>query len=60
MRAFSSLLAAATFAALGLATSFALEFTHGVASGDVMPFSVVLLTRVDQAAVLQGEVERLS
>jgi alkaline phosphatase D len=31
-------------------------FTHGVASGDVTPFSAVLWTRVDQAAKLKLEV----
>jgi len=30
-------------------------FTHGVASGDVKPFSAVLWTRVNQEATLQME-----
>jgi alkaline phosphatase D len=34
----------------------AVTFTHGVASGDVTPVSVVLWTRVDQAAALTAEV----
>ena len=61
MRARSSLLAAAMVAALGpAASSFALEFTHGVASGEVTPFSAVLWTRTDGAAVLHVEVERIA
>jgi len=60
MRTLSSLLAAALLAALVPATSFALQFTHGVASGEVTPASAVLWTRTDQAAELQVEVERIS
>jgi alkaline phosphatase D len=47
-------------AVLDSAPSFALQFTHGVASGDVTPFSVVLWTRVDGPAMLRVEVERVS
>ena len=60
MRTFSSLVVAALLTALGPAASSALQFTHGVASGEVTPFSVVLWTRTDGAAVLQVEVERIS
>ncbi len=60
MRTLSSLLAAALFAAVGPTASFALQFTHGVASGEVTPVSVVLWTRTDGAAVLTVEVERIS
>jgi len=60
MRAISSLVVLAMAAALGPAASFALQFTHGVASGEVTPFSVVLWTRLDGPAVLQVEIERIS
>ena len=60
MRALSSLLLAAAVAATVPTTSFALQFTHGVASGEVTPFSAVLWTRTDEAADLQVEVERIS
>ena len=60
MRTLSSLWVAALLTALGPAASSALQFTHGVASGEVTPFSVVLWTRTDGAAVLQVEVERIS
>jgi phosphodiesterase/alkaline phosphatase D-like protein len=60
MGALSSLLLAATLAVLVPASSFALQFTHGVASGEVTPFSAVLWTRTDGAATLVVEVERIS
>jgi phosphodiesterase/alkaline phosphatase D-like protein len=49
-----------TLATLGSTASFAVQFTHGVASGEVTPLSAVLWTRTDGAAVLRVEVERIS
>src|SRR4029450_8547436 len=60
MRTVSSLLAAALLAAFGPAASFALQFTHGVASGEVTPVSVVLWTRTDGEALVTVDVERIS
>ncbi len=51
---------AALWALLGPAASSALEFTHGVASGEVTPSSAVLWTRTDGAAALRVELERIS
>ena len=44
----------------GFRPASALEFTHGVASGEVTPVSAVLWTRTDGAADLVVEVERIS
>ena len=41
---------------LGAQGVLAVTFTHGVASGDVTPFSVLLWTRVDQEVKLTVEV----
>ncbi len=60
MQIFWSLIVVAVVAVLDSVPSFALQFTHGVASGDVTPFSVVLWTRVDEPATLRVEVERVS
>ena len=57
---FWSLIVVAVVAVLDSVPSFALQFTHGVASGEVTPFSVVLWTRVDEPATLRVEVERVS
>jgi alkaline phosphatase D len=56
----ASLVVTAAAAILASAPAAALEFTHGVASGEVTPVSAVLWTRVNGAASLRVTVQRIS
>lgn len=57
MKRLCSLLFVVPVMALGLvSTAVAVNFPHGVASGDVTDTSVILWTRTDQAATLTAEV----
>src|SRR4029453_6765943 len=60
MQVRASLVVTAAAAILASAPAAALEFTHGVASGEVTPVSAGLWTRVNGAAALRVTVERIS
>src|SRR4029450_12421541 len=60
MQVRASLVVTAAAAIVASAPAAALEFTHGVASGEVTPVSAVLWTRVNGAASLRVTVERIS
>jgi alkaline phosphatase D len=59
-RATATRLAAVLLAAATLGAHGPVEFTHGIASGDVTPFSAVLWTRVDHSGPLRVEVSTQS
>jgi alkaline phosphatase D len=60
MKSASSVIPVAAILLLQAGLARALEFTHGVASGEVTPVSAVLWTRTDGPAGLRVEVERIS